>query len=218
MSAPARDEALMSAMTTEHFVMQVAIGNAVNEQQSRASMYLYSVSGALVAFGLMANSPHLLTFVFAILPMLFFVGVLTTLRLVDVSMESFQAYVTVARVRDFYRTLGRAAETLFDKAHGRWPEGKTDSGQIIGPVLGLLTTAASMICCVNAFVGGAGLALLLVDAFGSRLFVACAFGATFALIQITGCYRYQKRRIEMVQRFAESAALTSSNERQIDRD
>lgn len=216
MPVPSPDAALLSAMTTEHFVMQSAIGTAVAEQQARASMYLYSVSGALLAFGLMAESPHLLSIVFAVLPMLFFVGVLTTLRLVDVSMESLQSFVTVARVREHYRTLGKPAAILFDKAHGRWPEGKTDSGQIIGSVLGLLTTAASMICCVNAFVGGAGLALFLVNFVDSRLFVAVVVGTIFALVQIVGFYRYQKWRIELVAKFAESAALKPGDEGETD--
>jgi len=46
----------LAALTTEHFVMQGAIGTSVNEQEARASMYLYSVSGALVAIGFMAQS------------------------------------------------------------------------------------------------------------------------------------------------------------------
>ena len=57
-------------MTTEHFVMQGAIGAAVNEQQARASMYLISVSGALVAVGLVSQSNYFLIFVATVLPML----------------------------------------------------------------------------------------------------------------------------------------------------
>ena len=175
-------------------------------------MYLYSLSGALVAFGFMAGSPYLLMFVATVLPTLFLVGLLTTLRLVDISMESLQSFVTVARIRNFYRTLGKPAKALFDKAHGRWPEGKNDSGQIIGPVLGLMTIAASMICCVNAFVGGAGVALLLVHSSGVQLVVAIGVGMVFVLLQIASFYRYQKQRITLVEKFAESAGLHPGDE------
>ncbi len=66
--------ALMSAMTTEHFVMQTALSVAVNEQGGRASMYLYSLSGALVAMGFMADGPGFLPFVAAVLPAIFVLG------------------------------------------------------------------------------------------------------------------------------------------------
>jgi hypothetical protein len=213
---PERDmpsDAVVSAATSEHFVMQGAIGTAVSEQQARASMYLYSVSGALVAFGLFAGSPHLLLFVAAVLPVLFLVGLLTTLRLTDIMAESLQAFVTVARVRSFYRSLGPEPAALFDPAHGRWPEGKTDSGQVTGPVLGMMTTAASMIGCVNAFIGAAGIALLLIHALNMALLPAAAAGALVGVAQVVGLYYYQKRRIERVAEFARNAGLVIGDSR-----
>ena len=135
-------ESVMSALTTEHFVMQTAIGTAVNEQQARASMFLYSVSGALVAAGFMAQTKHLLLFSALLLPVLFLTGLLTILRLIDIGVESMQSQVTIARIRGHYRSLGAVADRLFEDAYGRWPEGNTDAAQVIGPVLGLLTTAA----------------------------------------------------------------------------
>lgn len=162
----------MSAITSEHFVMQGAISTSVNEQQARASMFLYSVSGALIAIGFMAESGHRVLLVAAILVALFIAGLLTTLRLVDISMESLQAYVTVARIRKHYRSLGPDAEQLFDPAHGRWPEGKTDSGNVVGPFLGLMTTAASMIACINGMLGAALLTMLLNRSFAQPLTVS----------------------------------------------
>jgi hypothetical protein len=187
--------------------MQSAIGNSVNEQQARASMYLFSVSGALVAIAFMMQSNHLLLFVAAVLLVLFLTGLLTILRLIDIGMESLQSHVTIARVRGYYRALGKTAEALFDKPHGRWPEGKTDSGHIIGPVLGLLTTAASMIACVNAFIGGALLALLLVGLLHVSLTVSVLAGAAFVLAQIIAVYRYQGWRIGLLIQFAKTSGV-----------
>jgi hypothetical protein len=42
---------LISALTTEHFVMQSSMSSAVNEGGSRANMYLGVLSGSLVAMG-----------------------------------------------------------------------------------------------------------------------------------------------------------------------
>ena len=207
MSDHADPEPILAAMTTEHFVMQSAIGTSVNEQQARASMYLYAVSGALVATSFMAQSQHLLLFLAAVLPVLFLAGILTILRLVDIGMESLQSHVTIARIRGFYRSLGRAAKVHFDKAHGRWPDGKTDPGHIVGPLLGLMTTAASMIACVNAFVGAAMLALLLVNVLKVGLAISIVAGGLFALAHVAACYIYQDRRIALVVKFAKDAGV-----------
>lgn len=201
---PDRD-ALITAMTTEHFVMQSAIGTSVSEQQGRASMFLYAVSGTLVAIGFMAQSEHFLLFVAAALPVLFLSGLLTILRLVDIGMESLQSHVTIARIRGYYRSLGHGGAAQFDKAHGRWPDGKSDSGYIIGPVLGLLTTAASMIAVVNAFIGAALLALLMVKLLHVDLAIAIGAGIAFAAAQVVAAYVYQDRRIDMVIKLAESS-------------
>ena len=212
MSRSADRDPILDALTTEHSVMESALGTSVNEQQARASMYLYSLSGALVAIAFMTRSEHFFLFVAAILVVLFLAGLLTILRLVDIMMESMQSHVTIARIRGYYRSLGKDAEALFDKAHGRWPEGRTDSGHITGPLLGLLTTAASMIACVNAFLGGALLALLLVNLLRIDLTISVAAGAVFALAQVVAFYRYQGWRIDLVITFAQTAGVGVSDD------
>ena len=207
MSRSADRDSVLDALMTEHSVMESALGTSVNEQQARASMYLYSVSGALVAIAFMIRSEHFFLFVAAILLVLFLAGLLTILRLVDISMESLQSHVTIARIRGYYRSLSKDAEAYFDKSHGRWPEGRTDSGHITGPLLGLLTTAASMIGCVNAFIGGALLALLLANLLQADLTVSVILGAVFALAQVVAFYRYQTWRIDLVIKFAQTAGV-----------
>lgn len=187
--------------------MQGAIGTSVNEQQGRASMYLYSVSGALVAIGFMAQSKHLVLFVAAVLPVLLLTGLLTILRLVDIGMESLQSQVTIARIHGYYRSLSKTAAVQFDKARGRWPDGMTDSGHVIGPVLGMLTTAASMIACVNAFIGAALLAVLLLNLLQVSLIVSLIAGAAFATAQVIAFYIYQSWRIDLVVNFAKTAGI-----------
>lgn len=218
MACDSNGQYLISALTTEHFVMQGAIGASVNEQQARASMFLYSVSGALIAIGFMAQSDHFLLFVAAVLPVLFLAGLLTTLRLVDIGMESLQSHVTIARIRGHYRALGQPAELIFDKAHGRWPEGKTDSGQIIGPMLGILTTAASMIACVNGLVGAVAMSMLLFHLAHTGLAVSIVAGTAFALGQVVAIYRYQNKRIAMVAKLATDTGVIVGDDGTSDHD
>ncbi len=187
--------------------MQGVVNASVNEQQARASMFLLSASGALVAIGIMAQTTHFLLFTGVVISAVYLTGLLTFLRLVDVAMESMQSEVTIAKIRRYYRTLGAPADVLFEVPLGRWPEGKMDSGHVIGQVLGLLTTAASMIACVNGFIGGAGLALLAYHLVPAGVAVSVLAGATFAVAQIAIAYAYQTWRTNIIVRLAEDRTL-----------
>lgn len=202
-------QAVLTAATAEHFAMQGVVGASVNEQQARASMFLFSVSGALVALGIMAQSDKFLLFTAAVIPALYLMGLLTMMRLVDVGMESLDALVTVAKIRRFYRSLGPPAAELFEEPLGRWPEGKLDSGHITGELFGLLTTAASMIACVNGVIGGAGIALLLYHLAEVGVSLCALAGFLFAIAQIALSYIYQKWRIGLVGKLAAERDLLS---------
>ncbi len=82
-----------------------------------------------------------------------------------------------------------------------------DSGHVIGQVLGLLTTAASMIGCVNGFIGGAGLALLIYRLVPTSVAAAVLAGAIFALAQLAFAYAYQNWRINIMVRLAKERDL-----------
>ena len=200
-------DAILTALTAEHSAMQAVIGASVNEQQARASMFLISVSGALVALGIVAQTDKFLLFTAAAIPTLYLVGLLTILRLVDVGMESMQSEITIAKIRHYYRSLGAPADTLFEEPLGRWPEGKLDSGNVIGEILGLLTTAASMIACVHGFIGGAGIALLLYHLLQASLGLSVLAGAAFVVAQVVGAYLYQNWRINRMVDLADRRGL-----------
>ena len=195
------------ALTAEHSAMQGVINASVNEQQARASMFLLSASGALVAIGLMVQTNAFLLFTGVVIAAIYLAGLLTFLRLVDVAMESMQSEVTIAKIRRFYRTLGPPADVLFEVPLGRWPEGKLDSGHVIGNLLGLLTTAASMIACVNGFIGGAGLALLVYNLVPTSMTISVFAGAVFVVGQVATAYAYQTWRINVVMRLADDRSL-----------
>jgi hypothetical protein len=44
-----RESAFMSALVTEHFVLQSAASTTISEASARASLYVFSLSSALVA-------------------------------------------------------------------------------------------------------------------------------------------------------------------------
>jgi hypothetical protein len=68
---PLPGQAVMSALMTEHFVLQSARSTTVSEAVGRASVYLTCVSSSLVAFGFFAAATHRLAPVVAtVLPAL----------------------------------------------------------------------------------------------------------------------------------------------------
>ena len=56
MDEKARESAFMTALVTEHFVLQSAASTTVSEAGVRASLYVFSLSSTLVALGFTAQS------------------------------------------------------------------------------------------------------------------------------------------------------------------
>ena len=67
-----RQQAFMSALVTEHFVLQTGATATVSEAGTRASLYLVSLSSSLVAMGFASRERDVFVpFVATILPALF---------------------------------------------------------------------------------------------------------------------------------------------------
>lgn len=199
MDEAVRHAAFMSALTTEHFVLQTAASSTISEAAARSSLYLFSLSSALVAMGFAAQTPGVFVpFVAAVLPAMFLLGVFTVVRLVDTALENMQYLTGIARIRKYYRTLAPDAESYFSVDTGRWPETKSAPSQSLGPFFALLGTTAAMIAFVNSVVGGA-LVTLGIGALsdGRSVAVAWACGVVSVLMLMIGFLVYQRRRFGM---------------------
>jgi hypothetical protein len=194
MEEQARQSAFMSALVTEHFVLQSAIGTAVNEAASRASLYIFSLSSALVAMGFASESQSaLVPFAATVLPAIFLLGVFTVLRLVDTAVENLHFLAGIARIRGYYRTLAPEAEAYFAAESGRWPE-PTMLSKRRGSLV-LFFTPASMVAFINSLVAGAGVTLLVVQIFGrDDTLTAIALGVVTALVLSAAFLSFQHWR------------------------
>lgn len=187
--------AFISALTTEHFVLQTAASTTYTESAARSSLYVMALSSSMVATGFLANSKDLLLpFLAAVLPAVFVLGLFTVVRLVETGLESMHYLDVIARIRGVYRTLGPDAEALFSKQNGRWPEAKTPALRL-GPLMAFLGTTASMIAVINNVVGGAIIALL-AHALGEQLPKAtcAAIGLVGTVCLTWAFYHYQRWR------------------------
>jgi hypothetical protein len=197
-----REAALRSAMTTEHFVLQGAASATTADAASRSSLYMLALSSSLVAIGFTSRSPEIfLPFVAAVLPVNFIVGLITSIRLMDITLENLQYLSNIARIRAYYRTISPAAEKYFSARTGRWPEAEayTPSGRL-GPLMASLGTTGTMIALVNNVVGAAGIALLTQHLAGeSRTVLALGAGAATFIVLTIASVAFQNWRLREIE-------------------
>jgi hypothetical protein len=187
--------ALLSALTTEHFVLQTANSATYLEASARSTLYVMALSSSLVAMGFLSGSAGLLIpFAATVLPAIFLLGLFTVARLVETGLESMHYLDGIARIRGYYRTLGRDAARYFAPENGRWPEVESPATRL-GPLFAFFGTTASMIAVINNVVAGAGIALL------TRLLISSAprwvdagAGVVGAFVLTWLFYAYQRWR------------------------
>jgi hypothetical protein len=115
MDQQAREQAFMNALATEHFVLQAGRSAIVGEQVGRVTIYMGAVSGALIAFGFLAQVlTRLDPFVIAVLPALFVLGELTFAALWHNTLENLVLLHKMQAIRGYYRGLVPEASQFFD--------------------------------------------------------------------------------------------------------
>ena len=195
MDEPAQQPALLSALTTEHFVLQTANNSTYAEASARSTLYVMALSSSLVALGFVASASEVvIPFAAIVLPAVFVLGIFTIARLVETALESMHCLHGIARIRGYYRTLGPEAAHHFSPENGRWPEVESPSLRL-GTAFAFFGTTASMIAVINNVVAGVGIALLTrsLSPSASTWVLVCA-GIAGTLILTWLFYTYQRWR------------------------
>jgi len=188
--------ALLTALTTEHFVLQTANNATYAEASSRSTLYIMVLSSSMVATGFVAGSTDVLVpFVATLLPTVFLLGLFTVVRLVETALESMQCLEGIARIRSYYRTLGPVAAHHFSPESGRWPEAEPPA--LRHGELAFFGTTASMIAGINNVVAGVGIALLshLLNP-DMPIWMDALGGLAAALVLTWAFYAYQRWRFD----------------------
>jgi uncharacterized membrane protein YkgB len=190
-------QALLTALTTEHFTLQGARSTTVSESTGRSSLYLTAVSSALVALGFIGqvsevgDTFHL--FSLAVVPVLFWLGLLTFVRVQEKSIEDLYYARAINRIRHYYLELAGDHAGYFllrgnDDVAGVFANMATSPSRAQ-----LLYGSATTVGVVNSVVGGAGVALLIgaVADVSPGLAVAC--GALAAAVLTLAHLAYERR-------------------------
>jgi hypothetical protein len=196
---------LLTALTTEHFTLQGARSQTMNETSARASIYMYSVSSVLVALGFVsqvADGDGVVFDVFAltVLPTIYVLGCATYLRLVECGAEDLRYGMAINRIRGYYKELADDRADLFllsghDDAAGVFlnmglaPERRS-------PAFAFSTAIA----VVNGVVGGAVAALALAAVPDLPLWLATVVGVIVASASIVVWVRRADRILDAAAR------------------
>jgi hypothetical protein len=191
----ARREELLTALTTEHFTLQGARSQTVNESSSRGALYIGAVSSALVALGFIAQAKVgdvFEAFALTVLPTLYLLGLFTFVRLVENSAEDFRYGQAINRIRSYYQELaGDRAELFLLSGHDDRAGVLSNMGARPGSHQQYFTFA-STIAVINSVVGGSA-AAIAAGAFGASLAAATGVGAGAAIVSLVVSLRLQAR-------------------------
>ena len=194
---PLARQLALSALTTEHFNLQTARMGTIAEANGRSTLYLGTLSSAVIAIAFVGQTNQLgdsfYLFALTLLPTVFLLGVFSYLRLVQTSIEDMVYAVGSFRIRQYFLGLDPAAVPFFPPTDP-WGMTKLERiGVATGP-LQMLLTAASMVGCINAIVGGVAVALAVRSLLEASVPIAAVTGAVAALGLAILFFGHQVRR------------------------
>jgi hypothetical protein len=180
---------LLQVLSTEHWSLLATRSLTWSESFSRASMYLSSLSAAVVALALvsqaMGTGDAFMAFALVILPVVLFIGLTTFVRLAAANGEDTLWVAAMNRIRHAYVELAPDASRYFTTGTTDDERGimLTFSGRVATPELALVpflahsvTTTPGMIGTINCMVA-AVLAGLVAVQLGASLQAAMVVGA-----------------------------------------
>lgn len=183
----------VSFVTTEHFTLQGARSQTISESTGRASMFLASVSGGLVAWGLVATATGgggggFFAFGLVLLPTLAFVGLVTFERTLQSGIEDLGYARRIARLRAYY--FDNAPE-LGPYLLSVEPAARLHVQGLRGGYFQGFRTIAGMVGVITAVLAGSEAGLAVIAAFDVPA-ASLAAGGVVALAAVAGLMTYQR--------------------------
>jgi hypothetical protein len=194
-------QALLTALTTEHFTLQGARSQTVGESAARSSMYMFSVSSTLIALGFVSQVSEggevFQLFALTVLPTLFFLGIFTFARLVQSSIEDVRYGRAINRIRHYYLELAGENARYFLMSDRDDTRGVLFNMGLVGVSRWqLFFGTASAVSVVNSVVGAGGIAILLGVTLDLPLALAAVAGTAFLAASVAVHMRYDRGRHE----------------------
>lgn len=190
---------LVSIMTTEHYTLQMGYAISTSEVNGRSSLFVGTVSSALIALAFVAQISHFgpTFFVFSqvIIPPLFLMGLITFERMLQANNATLEYVRGINRIRHLYLEYAPQMQPYFIlSSHDDMRGILADLGVTHAHVWweGFFS-AAFMIAMINSVLAGSFMGLLLA-AFNLPLVVTTSLGVVTFLLSVGLHLRYQWRK------------------------
>jgi hypothetical protein len=180
----------LQILSTEHWSLLSSRGLAWNENFTRVSMYLSTLSFAVVSLGLIAGvdkfSDVFFVFALVILPVVLFVGIATFLRMGSANYHDALAVIGMNRIRGAYLEIAPELEPYFVMGVHDDPVGVIRTMGIppgMRPFIHVVSAAPFVVNVLNGVVGGAIVAIVAVRILGLELWPTLFAGIVgFAIV------------------------------------
>jgi hypothetical protein len=202
-------QAVLLALTTEHFTLQTARAVTVSDSNGRTALYLGSLSSSLVALALVAQQLRFgdvfLVFVLTVLPALLFLGLVTYVRVLHNSIEDIIYARAINRIRHYYTELDPARAHYFLLSGRDDLRGALQNMCLRDSWTQFLFTLPSAVAVINALLAGATAALALaLTTRGVAPLLAVVVGAGAGSAVLALHVAYQVHRFGRMKRTVEA--------------
>jgi uncharacterized membrane protein YeaQ/YmgE (transglycosylase-associated protein family) len=187
-------------MTTEHVAQQSARSSTIQEANGRASLFLTSVSSATVALAFVGQvtqlSERFLLFGVILLPCVYFIGLVTFMRAVQVAIEDMVHARGIARIRHYYVELAPSMRRyLIHSIHDDYLGMLGDVGLKPSSWQSFMTTSG-MVSVIDGAIAGVFTGLMARAAGGSTMAAPILLGIVAFAVSVFLFRRYQIRSWE----------------------
>jgi hypothetical protein len=193
--------AVVTFVTTEHFVLQGSRAATIAESNGRASIFLGAVSGGLIALGFIGQASRLGTAFYAfgliLLPALAFVGLTTFYRVFQAGLEDVRLAQRTAQLRAFYFDAAPEVERYL---HSVAPGERLEVQGIWGSRGQKFLTMAGTVAVITAILAGSAAGLLAALLSSHSSWAAFSAGVVTGTATFAALARYLDTQIETARR------------------
>jgi hypothetical protein len=185
---------LLLCLTTEHSALQSARSTTVTETNGRISLFLGSVSSALIALGFLGQGATGTTAFFlfgaVLFPALFFVGLATFIRVLQATREDLLYARGINRIRHFYLELAPQLQTYLILSPHDDIMGVFRNMGLTPSRWQFVFTGAGMVAVINSVIAGVVVGMLITQVIALDLPIQVGAGIGTFLVSTIIHYRY----------------------------
>jgi len=184
----ADDTQTITILTTEHNNLQNSRSATIFEANGRTTLYLTSVSSAVVALAFIGQvsemSQPFMIFALILLPTLLFMGIVTFVRVIETGLEDMICHRGINRIRHYYTEVAPHLKDYFIlSTHDDMKGYLQNMGATNSPWQILLSTAG-LVAVINGILAGVFVALLLSIFISESILVYIIVGIVVLIVSV----------------------------------